>query len=488
MKPLIFVIRSGLLVGVALTLAGAMGGCNAPVVERGAEIQRFQTELRNRAELLDIKPGAQLSTKECENIALNNNLTLAVSRLALRLQDDQVRLALAGGMPHATAGYAYSRRSNSAAVSFAGQEMSMQDQTQQNFSLAATIPILDYGMTYYAWQIAKDQRTQQQLLLVRAGQELRRDVRIAYARHAGALRQVKLSVINVQAAEAILKVGESMERESLATHAEVAILRATLAETQVQLAVAQRKVEETRLGLMQLMSLPADRAIAIDEKLPDLPAPPAPEALADLEDHALLVRPELQVQDLQRHISANTVRREVAAFFPRIDANGSFNWGSNSFMANPAFFLYGFQVADSLLDGGSQIWRYGLAEKTRTVEEERTLLLSLAVMYDVNLRALILQRDRETIRALQVTEDARKKAFDEILSLYKEGMETEAGTAKALAELNIQSLGVDKAQTDYLVTWYEFEDATLAEEAAPPAPAPTTQPVAGTGLEKGNVK
>ena len=488
MKPLIFVIRSGLLVGVALTLAGAMGGCNAPVVERGAEIQRFQTELRNRAELLDIKPGAQLSTKECENIALNNNLTLAVSRLALRLQDDQVRLALAGGMPHATAGYAYSRRSNSAAVSFAGQEMSMQDQTQQNFSLAATIPILDYGMTYYAWQIAKDQRTQQQLLLVRAGQELRRDVRIAYARHAGALRQVKLSVINVQAAEAILKVGESMERESLATHAEVAILRATLAETQVQLAVAQRKVEETRLGLMQLMSLPADRAMAIDEKLPDLPAPPAPEALADLEDHALLVRPELQVQDLQRHISANTVRREVAAFFPRIDANGSFNWGSNSFMANPAFFLYGFQVADSLLDGGSQIWRYGLAEKTRTVEEERTLLLSLVVMYDVNLRALILQRDRETIRALQVTEDARKKAFDEILSLYKEGMETEAGTAKALAELNIQSLGVDKAQTDYLVTWYEFEDATLAEEAAPPAPAPTTQPVAGTGLEKGNVK
>jgi outer membrane protein TolC len=164
-------------------------------------------------------------------------------------------------------------------------------------------------------------------------------------------------------------------------------------------------------------------------------------------------------------------------------------------MANPAFFLYGFQVADSLLDGGSQIWRYGLAEKTRTVEEERTLLLSLAVMYDVNLRALMLQRDRETIRALQVTEDARKKAFDEILSLYKEGMETEAGTAKALAELNIQSLGVDKAQTDYLVTWYEFQDATLVEESPPPTPtapptppAPATQPVAGTGLEKGNVK
>ena len=52
--------------------------------------------------------------------------------------------------------------------------------------------------------------------------------------------------------------------------------------------------------------------------------------LAGMEEHALLVRPELQVQDLQRHISANNVRREFAAFFPRIDANGSFNWASNS--------------------------------------------------------------------------------------------------------------------------------------------------------------
>ncbi len=474
-----------------IALAG-MGGCNAPLVDRAAEMQRFQAEMRQRADGLEIKPGAVLSVKECEELALRNNLNLAVSRLGLRLADDQVRLAMAGALPHANAGYNYTRRSNASAVSFGGTELSMEDRTQESFSLAATVPVLDYGMTYYAWQIAKDQRAQQRLLLVRAGQELRRDVRIAYARHAGALRQIKLSGINLKAAEAVLRVGESLEREALATHAEVAILRAALAQTQVDLTVAQRKVAETRLGLMQLLSLPPDMAIAIEEKLPELPVPPAAEALAGLEDHALLVRPELQVQDLQRHISANAARREVAAFFPRLDANGSFNWTSNSFMANPAFMLYGFSVASSLLDGGSQIWRYGLAQKTRTVEEERTLLLSLAVMYDVNLRALMLQRDRETIHALEVTEEARKKAFEEIYSLYMAGLETEAGTAKALAELNMQSLGVDRAQTDYLVTWYQFQDATLAEEPAPTPPNSTqpaaTQPVAGKELEKGNTK
>jgi outer membrane protein TolC len=496
MKKKSRMIRSGIFAAIA---AAGLAGCNAPKVERAAEVKRFQTTMQERSDSLKIVPGSMLSVGECEDIAFKNNLALAVQKLALRLSDDQVRLAFSGGLPHASAAYNYSNRSNSASVSFGSQTVSMQDKEQQSGSIAATIPILDYGISYYAWQIAKDQRAQQRLLLVRAGQELRRDVRIAYARHAGAQRQVKLSQINVLAADRILKVGETMEKQALATHAEVAVLRATQAQTQVDLAVSLRKVEETRLNLMQLMSLPPDTKIAIDDKLPDLPVPPTGEDVAALEEHALLVRPELQVQDIQRHITANAARQEFASFFPRIDANGSFNWTSNSTMVNPTFFLYGFQVASALLDGGSQIWRYGLAEKTRTVEEERTLLLSLGVMYDVNLRALQLQRDRQTIHALEVTEEARRKAFEEILSLYKAGLETEAGTAKALADLNIQSLGVDKAQTDYLVTWYEFQDATLAEvplslaattqpQATPPEtmPSTATQPVGATGLEKGN--
>jgi outer membrane protein TolC len=475
---------------VAAVLAAGLTGCNAPRVERAAEVQRFQNTLQERTKELKLVPGAVLSVKDCEEIALQNNLSLAVQRLALRLSDDQVRLAFSGALPHLSAGYNFSRRSNSSAISFAGQEVEMQDRTQQGASISATIPILDYGISFYAWQNAKDQRTQQTLLLVRAGQELRRDVRIAYARHASALRQVRLSTINVQAAERIVQVGESMEKQALATHAEVAVVRAALAQTRADLTVALRKVEETRLSLILLLSLAPETSVVIDEKLPELPAPPTVAEIAALEEHALLVRPELRVQDLQRHISANTARQALAAFFPRIDANGSFNWTNASNVVNPTFFLYGFSVASALLDGTAQVWRYGLTEKTQTVEEERTLLLSLGILYDVNLRAMRLQRDRETIGALEAQEAARQKAFDEIYSLYKAGLETEAGTAKALADLNQQSLGVDRAQTDYLVNWYEFQDATLADVPVSAGggatqPTATTQPVGATGPEKG---
>jgi outer membrane protein TolC len=504
---------SGLCIcSTAVIAVIGLASCNAPKVERTAEVRRFQEAMQERADALKMVPQGVLSVETCADIAIRNNLSLAVQTLALKLSDDQVRLAFSSGLPHFSGAYSYSDRNNSPDVrltmpaigttSATTSTFSMADRVQQAGIISATIPVLDYGISYYAWQNAKDQKAQQTLLLVRAAQQLKRDVRIAYAHHAGAIRQVKLSQVNAMAADRILQVGETMARESLATRAEVAILKATQAQTQVDLAAAQRKVEETRLDLMQLMSLPPDRAVAIDDKLPDLPVPPTKEQLSELEEHALLVRPELQVQDLQRHISANTARQEFAAFFPRIDANGSFNWSNSSSLVNPMFLAYGFQISSALLNGGSQIWQYSMAEKTLSVEEERTLLLSLGVMYDVNLRALRLQRDRETIKALQAQEDARQKAFDEILSLYKAGLETEAGTAKALADLSMQSFNVDKAQTDYLATWYEFQDATLADVpvaattqpsatqpgAAQPStmPSTATQPVAAPGLEKGN--
>jgi len=53
------------------------------------------------------------------------------------------------------------------------------------------------------------------------------------------------------------------------------------------------------------------------------------------------------------------------------------------------------------------------------------------VMYDVNLRALILQRRPGDHSCAGSDGRGAEKAFEEIVSLYKAGLETEAGTAKA---------------------------------------------------------
>lgn len=472
-----------LLAAGCVLFAATLGACNAPKVEREAEIARFRAALTERTAGLEIPAEGPLTLEACQAIALANNLAFRVDQLALQLQDQQVRLALAGGLPRVTGAYRGTTRSNEPLVSFGGGPgVPMEDRKQQMVAVEATVPVLDFGLTYYAWQIAKDRREQERLLVLRAAQVLQRDVAIAYVEHAGALRQLAIAKLNVEAAEAILKVAQSMEREELATSAETAVFRSALAQVEVQRTEAQRRVAETRLTLGQLLGVPPGAVPAVIVALPELPVPPDEETLARLELHALQVRPELHVQDLERHIAANAVRRAIADFFPRLDLVGSFNWTSNSFMVNPAYFVGGAQVAGTLVEGGAKIARYRLAKGQLPVEQERALLLALGVLYDVDLRAVQLRHQRETIAALEVSESARQEALARIISLYKEGLENEAATARALADLNVETLALDQARTDYLVRWHQFLAAALPGVEAPGAPetpaatAPATMP------------
>lgn len=461
------------MTGVVVAAVGlGVAGCNAPPVERKAEVQRARETLAATAKAAGVSVGGQVLTmKRAEELALKNNLSLSVQRLALKLEDENVRLALAGGLPQGSVTYNYSAQSNTPMISQGGIAVATNDQRQQNLNVSATVPILDYGITYYAWQIAKDQRRQQRLVLARAEQTLVRDVRVAYARHASELRQEKLTDQTVQAAEVVLKLAQALERESFATSAETAVFVAALAQARVELSHARQRVFETRLVLVSLLGLDPGVKLVIDERLPTLPPIPTGELVKKWEEHALVVRPELAVQDLERHISANAVRKSAAEFFPRIDGIGSFNWTSNSMMVNPAYFLGGFQVGDSLLEGGKQVWRYREAKETSAVEKQRTVLISLGVLYDVELRALQMQQLEQTVEAEAVVQKARADALNRILSLYKEGLENEAGTARALAELNVEILTLDRAQTDYLTTWYALQAAVLMD-----VPEPTTQP------------
>ena len=462
-----------------LLAAAFLAGCQVAPVDREGETSRFLAYMDQRAKDLAIDPAQPLSLARCEELAVSGSLDLRVRALALRLQDEQVRLALTTGTPSATALYSDTTRSNRNLMSAGGAVSEVSDRRQEQLGVQGVLPVLDFGLTYYSYQIALDRRRQEQFLLARAGQLLRRDVRVAYARHAGAVRQEQLATVAYQAAGQVLRVARSLEREKLTARADTALIEAALAQAALDLSLSRRQVEETRLALSQLMSLPPGVPFRIDDALGDLPGAPSSDQTAGYEDRALRTRPELAVQDLQRRVSASSVRREASAFFPRLDLTGGFNWSSASAAVNPAFFLGGFQVSHALLDGGATIFRYRLARKTEDLERERSLLVSLGILYEVDLRALRVRQAFETVTAAGALEKARRAGLDRVISLYKEGLEDEAGAARSLADLTIQSTALDRAQTEYLVAWHELEAAVLPEASiltAAAATQPTSQP------------
>lgn len=462
---------------ILLTFATALAGCNAPAVRRDAETLRFRAEMQRQIDKLELKPGVPLTMDQCEKYALQNSLDLRVRELTLKLQDDQVRLAFAGFLPKLSAEYDWLDRNNNPDIHVnfpgapaGGETFSFQNKRQESFVFNGMVPVLDWGIAYYSFQTAIDRRRQGQFLLERTKQVLRRDVKIAYARYAGAIRQERLAQVANQAAQQVLRVARNLEREDMTVHADTVLIEAAVAQTVLELSLAQRRVEEMRLTLSQFMSVPPTLQFTIINELPPVPPPPTAQQVAEYDDRALAVRPELAVQDIQRHISSNAVRRAAAEFFPRIDAIGSFNWSNASVLVNPAYFGYGFRVSSALLDGGATIFRFKLAKKSAEVEKASSTLLSLGILYDVELRAMRVRQAWETARAAEVYDRSRRLALKRTIDLYKEGMEDEATTAQAIQNLTIQATALDAAQTNYLVAWYELEAAAL------PASSPTTRP------------
>jgi outer membrane protein TolC len=461
-----------------------LAGCDR-AVQRDAEASRFRQYLSRQAEVVKIEPQTPLTMAQTEEIALHNSLGLAVSRLALKVQDESVKLALSSGLPDASLNYSEAYRSNAALAKIEGGGTTpVADRTQRNLTVAAVAPVLDFGLTYYSYRIAVNRKAQDVLLIKRAEQTLRRDVRVAYTRHAGAIRQERLSSLALQASEEVLRAAKALEREQMTVPADTALVQAAVAEARVDLARLHSRVRQSHLVLSQLMSLGPEVAFSIDPGLPTLPAAPSLENVAAWEDLALARRPELFVQDLQLRNSANVVRREASAFFPQLDLTGSYNGSNNSQAVNPAFFLGGFQVTHSLLDGGRTIWRYSAARRQRDVEREQSLLVSLGVLYDVDFAALRAGELYETVQAAAALESSRRLALDSIISLYREGMQYEAGAAQSLAALTSQATALDLAQTEYLVAWHELDAAVLPDEPMAPLAAsrPATAPAASQGL------
>lgn len=451
-----------------LVLAAA--GCQVDPVLRSDEAARFETEVGARTEALGLDAGRTLTLAECEAIALRNNLSYRTRLLASRLQDEQVRAAFAAVLPHAQARFRVSHRSNEPEVQGnAGNVFAFEDQDQRRFTITTLIPIFDFGATWAAYQITEDRRQQDRITTVRARQTLLRDVRTAYARLGGAIRSEALQGAELDAAREALRTARALEREGLAAGADTAALEAALAEAELDLALARRDVTSLRAALSATLSVPAWTAYGIDSALPDLPPPPAGvAAVRALEQAALHARPELWIQDLERHVAAARVRQETARFFPALGGNLDFEWSSNSLQVHPSFLTAGVTVVHSLLEGSETLWRRRAAEVAAEAESERSLLVAMGVIFEVDFRILELVRAHDSLGARERLVEARQALLRQVESRHREGLESGSEVARALASFHAARRALDRTRTEALVAHHELSAAVAAGDLPPP--------------------
>jgi outer membrane protein TolC len=489
-------------------------GCTAERYEREDERARFNetvaartadlglgppadaSDAAVRAAMRGASPGRPLSLDECEAIALKNNLAYRTTLLATRLRDEQVRGAFTAFLPKGDVEFTAKRRSNEPLVAAAGGVAAFEDRETTAFSLSTILPIFDFGATWFAWSIAKDERTQERLAAVRARQTLLRDVRVAYVRVLGALKEAELLAAEVAAAKEETRAADALVREGLSAEADAAFVSAQLARAERDETLALRDVLFARSALARTMSIPVWTAFNVVPDETEFPAPPASAAaVRDLEQRALLRRPEVRSQDYARNIAAARVKQEFAAFFPRLDGTFDFDWSSNSKVINPSFFTGGIKVAHALLDGGATFFRHRAAGHQADVEKERALLVAMGVVYEVDLRVLELIRAADGLAAGKKLAEAQERLFAGAQGRSREGMLDGAGLARALADRHSALRDLNRTRTESLVAWHELraavaDDATDepdAEAEAVGAPAPgaeTAAPSSGPRQDK----
>ena len=472
------VVSSGLLL---LPLLWA--GCRTPEVKRPDETGRFQHEVKTRIDAAKLDPVVALTMDQCVELALTNNLDDRVRRLALDMQDEKVKLSLSGALPKVNAGWSENKRSNQALMTMGGgAPVETEDQRMRAVSVQAVLPVLDWGTTYFGWKIAGDRRSQERIMLERSRQLLERDVRTAYARQAAAQRQERLARVAVIGAQELVRVANSLEREGLGSHADTAEVASGLAQVVQSWTLLRRNVEQARLALARQLSLPPGQKFQIDDALPPLPPLPDVKELPAWEDRALAARPELFVQDLERRMAANAVRQALTNFIPHLDLTAGYNWSSFSQAVHPAYFNYGVNVTDSLLNGGQNWWNWKLAKKNVTVQQEQTLLLSLGILYEVDFTLIRLLAAHDAMTSRQTVVRARFESLKLVTSRFREGLESGSEAARSLANLYLARLELDRDQTDCQAAWYELAAAAPAAAGAakppPPNPLPAFTPAA----------
>jgi outer membrane protein TolC len=375
-----------------------------------------------------------LSADDCVRLAREWNLDLRVKRLLMGLADEAQTRAFMAQLPSFEASAEISRTDSTPKQSMGPTEMQIGYAENRNMSIGAVIPILDWGLTRFAWKIAEDRADQQRLVTLRAAQMLEREVRQAHAALIAAHDEEPVWQASILAAKAWLLTVENRHREGLVPANEVQGAKSLLAQAKARSEDCRFRQDARREELANLLGIEHAQTLKLAPAWATFPKSLSSASIAALMDVALTGRPELAQQDLEHRITELGRRQAIARFFPRLDASLGLSTNSPSMMVEPTVFRAGVRASWSLLDGAARWTELEMAKIQISVQDEQALALTMGITTEVHLRALALNQAFTAVEATRITQRARRSDFERSLARMSEGLDAGTDTARVLAD------------------------------------------------------
>lgn len=352
--------------------------------------------------------------------ALKYNLDNRLMLMEEVLRDNQLHLSRFDMLPALAVNAGYTSRSNDnlnrskdlvTGVLTNNPSLS-QDRNLAYANLALTWNILDFGVSYFQAHQNADQYLIAQERKRRVVNQIVQQVRASYWRAATAepLYEQILPLL-VQARQA-LEDARSVEEQRLQPPLDVLQYQKGLVEVVRELEAMELDLAIAKTELASLMGLPPGSQFTL--VLPPAEEMTPPElrlGLEEMEEIALLNRPELIEEAYQKRISALETRKALLRLFPGVTLTSSVNEDSNSYLVNQNWADVGARLTWNLLNLASGPVAMRAARSSEDVAEVRRLALSLAALTQVHVGYQQYRRARVDYEQALILDDIEQRIY-----------------------------------------------------------------------------
>jgi outer membrane protein TolC len=301
------------------------------------------------------------------------------------------------------------------------------DRNRTTASLEFSWNLLDFGVSYFRAKQLADQSLIAEERKRRVAQNMLQDLRNAYWRALGAQRLMTSMDETMTKATAALGRARQVEAQGLLPQSQALAYQRALLDATTLLQVRRQDLELSKIELMALMNIAPGTSFTIAEVTdPTLPA--SPSNIGQLEDYALLNRPELREEDYRKRVSKNEVYRQYLSILPGISFDYGIQRDSNKFLLNKSWNEGAFRISENLMKLATipSMNRNFAAQKE--VDEARRMAQAMAVLTQVRVASSRYGLAKDELD--QVVESA---SVDQRLANYAKA----AATARVDSELEV---------------------------------------------------
>ncbi len=341
---------------------------------------------------------------------LDHRLKLMEGALEIRRLDSSRRDML----PRVVTSAGYSHRSNySGAYSQSlldGRESLEASTSQERDVLDAEISmmwnILDFGVSYIRARQQADQVLIAEERRRKVLQNIIQDVRYAYCRAASAdALLAEMSALLEQARSALIRSRQiSGQRLQPATES-LEYQRALLENIRLLWSLIQ-KLNTAKSEMAALMNLSPGADFKLDPPNWDRPEIPTfTKPVSELEELAMLYRPELREEDYRAQMSALEAKKAILKMLPGISLDMGYNYSNNQFLYNKDWWNAGAQISMNIFDLFSGPAEYQVAKGQQKLDRTRRYALGMAVLTQVHLAYQRYHLAREEYKVTRMLDD-----------------------------------------------------------------------------------